>query len=122
MPKALLRAKLQFRTKKNVSKTPDASEDKDLNSFCIPEFKYDLFDFRNIPKFIFEIVALLTGEQLDHNIVHDRVEKLVFKDHGKNFAGTGVYEWLDKWSNKIKHKSLCQKYVERRAISIELWK
>ena len=67
-------------------------------------------------------MGLLTGEQLEHNIVHDRVEKLVFKDHGKNFAGTGVYEWLDKWSNKIKHKSLCQKYIERRAISIELWK
>ena len=112
----------KFRTKKNVSKTPDASEDKDLNSFCIPEFKYDLCDFRDIPKFVFEIVGLLTGEQLEHNIVHDRVEKLVFKDHGKNFAGTGVYEWLDKWSNKIKHKSLCQKYIERRAISIELWK
>ena len=93
-----------------------------MNSFCIPEFKHDLCDFRNITKFVFEIVGLLTGEQLEHNIVHDRVEKLVFKDHGKNFAGTGVYEWLDKWSDKIKHKSLCQKYVERRAISIEFWK
>ena len=58
----------------------------------------------------------------DGQIVYHRIEKLAFKDRGTYFDGTGLYKLLDDWSLHVKHRSVCVKYIEGSALSIQKWK
>ena len=66
----------------------------------------------------------MVGEimNFDGQIVYHRIEKLAFKDRGTYFDGTGLYKLLDDWSLHVKHRSVCVKYIEGSALSIQKWK